>query len=155
MVGFSLSEKEDYDGYIVEVSLPFIFSNEISETLASESSKFKERLSKNNIYMKLDEDDTLNLLLSLHLDPFEPELPALLLFDKHPKEANGKDKGVLIKLGAMKNVQDIPIVLEKVCELVNKKRFIESSSSDRKKKLSDSLKEVPNVNISIVSPFIS
>lgn len=151
----TFSQSESYDGYVVEVRLPKQFSNEISDALAAESSEMDSSLGDRNRYFSLDEKETLDLLEYLNLDPFEPELPLLLLLDKHPSEVKKSDEEVMIKLGAIEKKQDVSIVLEEICKLMEDKNFMKKlSPEERRKKLVDSFEEVPEVGVTLVSSIL-
>lgn len=144
-----------YDGYLVEVRLPKQFSNEISETLASKSNMLESSLGNRNLYMSLGEKETFDLLEHLDLDPFEPELPLLLLLDKHPSEVKKSDEEIMIKLGAIEREQDVSIVLEEICNLMKDKNFMAKlSSEERQEKLIESFEEVPKVAVTIISSIL-
>lgn len=144
--------ESDFEGYIVEVSLPASFQNDISKSLADESSNIGAKLGKKNGYKKLNERDTLDILEELELDPLKPELPVLLLLDKHPNEIGEKDEVVLVKLGGLERSKDVSTVLDKICRLMKTKNFTKKlSPKQRRRKLNDSFEDIPSVGVSLVS----
>lgn len=147
--------ESDSKGYIVEVSLPASFKNDISKTLANETSDMEAKLGRENGYIKLNDQDTLDLLEELELNPLKPELPVLLLLDKHPDEILGKDEIVLVKLGGLERSKDVSIVLDKICQLMRTENFTkELTPKQRTRKLNDSFEDLSHVGVSLVSPTI-
>lgn len=145
----------NYERYVVEVKLPKQFSNKVSKALASESRDMDSALGDRNLYVKLGEKETFNLLEHLNLDPFEPELPLLLLLDKHPSEVKESDEEVMIKLGAIEREKDVAIVLDEICNLMKDENFMKKLSSDeRREKLIESFEEVPKVVVTLVSSVL-
>ncbi|GEM_PF-2516816 len=146
------SDIEEHDGYIVEISLPPTFSNEISENLNESSLELNERVGKDNAYIKIGPGRTFDILEDLDLDPFKPELPALLILDKHPKDVKKGDKLVLIKLGALERPKDVPLVLEEMYRLMNTEGFMRNLSLRQKReRFSKAFEDFSKVGVSIVS----
>lgn len=152
MAKVMFSDIDDHEGYIIEVSLPPQFSDEISESLAESSLEMSTKLGEDNIYITIGESRTFDILEDLNLDPFKPELPALLLLDKHPKDVKKEDRLILIKLGALEQAKEVPIVLDELCRLVNTEGFMSDLSSNQKRRrLVEAFKDLSNVGVSLVS----
>lgn len=150
-----VSESESYEGYLVEISLPPTFANEISKVLEEETIDIDSRLGEKNRYIKLNERDTLNILAGLDLDPLKPELPGLLLFDKPLKKVTEGEKEILIKLGTLEKTNDVSVVIEEICRLIKTNEFMKDLSSyQRRKMLKDAFEEYPEVVVSLVSPVL-
>lgn len=150
-----LSESKNYEGYLIEVSLPPSFANEISKVLENETIDIDSRLGEKNHYIKLSERETLNLLDGLNLDPLKPELPGLLLLDKPLREVAEGEKEVLIKLGALEKVNDVSVIIDEICGLMKTDEFMRELTSDqRRKKLKKAFEEYPEVVVSLVSPIL-
>ena len=146
------SRNERYDAYIVEVGLPKRFSDDIGETLVSTSEKMNKELGENHLYLKLTEDETFSMLDSLDLDPFKPELPIILVLDRHPSEVKSGDEEVMIKLGALERDQDVRIVLEGIQTLLEEDGFMtDSTSSQRKDKLNEEFEDIEGIVVTLTS----
>ncbi|KXB08694.1 hypothetical protein AKJ56_00595 [candidate division MSBL1 archaeon SCGC-AAA382N08] len=145
----------NHDGYVVELSLPPAFANDISDSLVRSSGEMDMKLGEKNAYVKLDEGRTFDILENLNLDPLKPELPALLLLDKKPEDIEKSDELVLVKLGALKKANDVPLILEELAQLVKNEEFMHNLSSNQKqKKLKETFKDISNVVVTLVSkPF--
>ncbi|KXA92192.1 hypothetical protein AKJ66_04555 [candidate division MSBL1 archaeon SCGC-AAA259E22] len=146
------SDIDRYDGYLIEISLPAAFANAISRSLAESTKNLKSKLGQNNVYIKLGESQTFDILEDLDLNPLEPELPALLLLDKHPEELKDTDEVILVKLGALEKSKEVPLVLDEICQLMNEKDFLSNFSLDQKiRKLKESFEDYTNVGVSLAS----
>ncbi len=150
-----ISGSKDYEGYLIEVSLPPSFANEISKVLENETADLDSQLGEKNHFIRLSDRDTLNILDRLNLDPFKPELPGLLLLDKPLEEVAEGEEEVLIKLGALERNDDVSPIIDEICRLMKTDEFMDNlSSNQRRKKLNDSFEEYPEVIVSLVSPFL-
>lgn len=150
-----LSESKNYEGYLVEVSLPPSFANEISKVLENEMKDIDSRLGDKNHYVKLNDKETLNILDGLNLDPLKPELPGFLLLDKPLREVAEGEKGVLIKLGTLEKVDNVSVIIDELCSLMKTDEFMRDlTSNQRRKKLKKAFEEYPEVVVSLVSPIL-
>lgn len=153
--GSEISDSRKYDGYIVEVSLPSRFSGDVGEALVSESEDMNSRLQDDYLYMSLNENETFSMLDHLDLDPFKPELPLLLVLDKHPLDVEDTDEEVVIKLGALERENDIGLVLDGVLDCLENDEFMKGfTSGERKDELLEVFEDIAGVKVLLISTVL-
>lgn len=142
-----------YDAYVIELSSGPRFNDEIYCALDENFGPMGEVLGENQVYVREYGTEVSEFFFDhLGIGPYDLDLPALLILDKHPNQLDENDKCIVLELGEFNSKREVTRTMELIRRHLQDGDFMTSLTwEQRKRQLSQALEAISTPGQIIIS----
>lgn len=145
-----------YGAYVIELSHGPGLVDEISRALDDNYERMGGSLKEDQVYVREYGTEVSEFFFNhLGIEPYDLDLPALLILDKHPNQLDEDDKCIILELGEFNSEREVTRTMELIQRHLQDGDFMTSLTwEQRKRQLSQALEAISTpgqIMISVLS----